>query len=71
MKRTPDRLALLFTIAICVAFDCGLLGLAVWLAGSLGQGVFIFLVGGGPITFMVALQIYSSLKSRFSLSNYR
>ncbi len=65
MMQTPEGRALLCTIAICIVLDGAVLVLAIWLAGSLGNGVFLFLVGGGPLTLIVAPQTYSSFRNRF------
>lgn len=69
--QTPERLALFCTIAICIILDGALLVFAIWLAGSLGKGVLMFLIGGGPLCLMVALQMYSLFRSRFSPSTLR
>ncbi len=64
-ERPFDPRALFATIFACIVADGVLLGVCVWLLDKFTEGLFYFLLGGGPITVFVAEPWYSWFKDWF------
>jgi hypothetical protein len=65
-EQSFNKLALIATVLICFMIDGALFAFCVLMAEGLGQGALGFLAFGGPTTVIVAPQMYSWFKKRFS-----